>query len=224
MTNSLMTSEQRVAALEQLERLQRKNRQRTLWATWGSIIIAVAVLSMLIPSMLFLHNESERLKQSNDDLRKQIEKNDRQLEAKRAELRTVDDELTQKQDLLAAVQQKLGTNNVDDAKRLIVASEASRKITPRIFIHIRSKGQLPIAAEIAEKFRIKGYAVPKAEILVDKGPAHTEIRYFHQTANEHSDATALAREVGDDARVRFVPGYEDSPLVKPQQFEVWLAP
>src|SRR5262249_53903659 len=123
------------------------------------------------------------------------------------------------------VKQTLGTDNVSAAKNLIVESEpASSRVTPRIFIHIRSKEQISEANALAAKFKSKGYSVPRAEILVNTGPARPEIRYFHKTDEEANEAKDLAADVGTEVRARYIQGYENSPLVKPRQFELWLAP
>jgi hypothetical protein len=220
-----MTPEERLAALEELEQRQQKNQKRTVWAAWISIIIAVVVLGALTISIFYLNTEARRLTESNHQLDQQNEQKTRELKEKQDQLRSINAELAEKQDLVAAVRQKLGTNNVNDAKKLIVASEATpATITPRIFIHIRSNSQLSDANTLAAKFKAKGYSVPKAEILVDTGPARTEIRYFHKTEKEADEAADLAAEIGGETRARYIPGYENSPLVKPRQYELWLAP
>jgi septal ring factor EnvC (AmiA/AmiB activator) len=220
-----MTPEERLAALEQLEVRQKRNQRRTLWAAWGSIVVAVVVLGALIVSIFDLNREATRLMERNQQLDKQNEEKTRELKEKQDQLGKVNAELAQKQDLLAAVKQTLGTDNVSAAKNLIVASEpASSRITPRIFIHIRSQDQTSVADRLAAKFKSKGYSVPKAEILVNTGPARPEIRYFHKNEKEANEAAELAADVGGETRARYISGYENSPLVKPRQFELWLAP
>lgn len=225
MTESFMTPEERLAALEQLEIRQQRNQRRAVWAAWGSIGVAMVVLGVLISSIFLLNRESARLTRNNSDLEKQIEIRKGELAEQLKQLRSSKEELAQAQDILAGVRQKLGTDNVPEAKRIIAESGATiGKATPRIYIHIRSANQGPIANQLASQFTAKGYSVPKAEILVDKGPVRSEIRYFHQNEEERKEAAELAREVSGGAGVRYIPGFENSPLVKPRQFELWLGP
>jgi hypothetical protein len=153
-----------------------------------------------------------------------LQRTDAELAAKQTQLRQVEEEIARQQDLLASVQQKLGTGSVDDAKELILTADLSNQVTPRIYIQVRSKEQLDIAHALAQNFKAKGYAVPKAEILVNQGPKKTEVRYFHRTNEEKEEATRIAGDIGPEVTAQFIPGSENSPLVKPRQYEVWLAP
>jgi hypothetical protein len=230
MTDSFLTPEERLAALNELEKRQRQIQKRAVQAAWGSIIIAMSVLAALIIAIFSLFQEKRQLETDKVHLQTQkqqleadIDDKSHQVGEKREELALLNQELAQSREQFAAVRQKLGTGNIAEAKRLAIEDEGSSKVTPRIYIHIPSKNQLQIAHQLAQQFRSKGYSVPKAEILVDQRLGRTEVRYFHQTENEHEEATSLARDIGGGALAKYIGGYENSRLVKPRQFEVWLA-
>ncbi|MBI2875308.1 MAG: hypothetical protein HYY20_00310, partial [Candidatus Tectomicrobia bacterium] len=71
-----------------------------------------------------------------------------------------------------------------------------------------------------------GFSVPGIEIT-DTGPKNNvDVRYFRK--NERDEAkhvVNILKESGiEDAREKYIPGYEDSTSVKPNQFEVWFTP
>jgi hypothetical protein len=97
---------------------------------------------------------------------------------------------------------------------------------PRIFVHVRSAAQRKAAQSITAQFTAQGYVFPKAAILVARGPLQTQVRYFHRAdAREAAQVAALLTQVHRQPVVsRFIAGYEDSPLLQPRHYEVWLAP
>ena len=226
MAEPLMTPEQRLAALEQLEARQRHSQKRAVWAAWGSLAVAAVMLTILIGFATYRLADVQRQVSRLTDETKKLNGD---IATKKEELNRVSADLSHKQELLASVSLKLGTNNVDDAKKELATSEAaaSSKIIPRVFVHVRSKDQISLSKQIAEMLRAKGYSVPRAEILVDKGPPQTEVRYFH--GDEDKEATAIALDLAKqmnltDAKAKSIRGFETSPLVKPRQFEIWLGP
>jgi hypothetical protein len=83
-----------------------------------------------------------------------------------------------------------------------------------------------VAYFITAQFTAQGYVFPKAAILVERGPLQTQVRHFHHAdAPEAAHVAALLTQVHRQPVVsRFIPGYEDSPLLQPRHYEVWLAP
>ena len=103
MTDTFMTPEQRLAALAELETRQRHNQKRAVWAAWGSIIIAVVVLAVLLVSIFLLNREAGQLTQRNNQLTKTNIGIENELKEKHEKLESVEAVLKQKQDLLAVV-------------------------------------------------------------------------------------------------------------------------
>ena len=217
MAEPLMTPEQRLVALEQLEARQGRIQKRAVWGA-GFLAFAAVVLAILIGFATYqLADVQKKIHNLNSDLKK-----------KKRTLADVNAELTQKQDLLASISHKLGTGQVPAAREELQKAESGlSKIIPRVFIHIRSKEQLDISKKITEMLRTKGYNVPRADILVDQGPGQTEVRYFHSDEDKEAAdiALGLSKELNlTDAKSKPIRGFETSPLVKPRQFEIWLGP
>jgi hypothetical protein len=105
-------------------------------------------------------------------------------------------------------------------------STAGADTAPRIYLHIRSPAQLKVAQHITAQMKKKGYVFPKAEILVEKGPQQTQVRYFRRTeASEAASITALLTQVHrQQATTSYIRGYEDSPLIRSRHYEIWLSP
>ncbi|HWH76844.1 MAG TPA: hypothetical protein VNT76_05710, partial [Candidatus Binatus sp.] len=158
MAEPLMTAEQRLAALEQLEARQQRSQKRAVRAAWSALVIAAAVLALLIG---FATSRLLKVQQEVARLALETGKLGAEIAAKKDQLTQVNAELAHKQELLASVSLKLGTNNVADAKKELESSEsaASSKVTPRVFIHVRSKEQLTLSKQIAELLRAQGYSV-----------------------------------------------------------------
>ena len=82
------------------------------------------------------------------------------------------------------------------------------------------------ATEIADALKKRGFIVPKEEILVDKGPNTTEVRYFRESEK------AMAGEIFEllrghldikNAKLAYIPGYEASKAIRPNHYEIWLS-
>jgi hypothetical protein len=93
-----------------------------------------------------------------------------------------------------------------------------------IYLHIRNEQQRKEAQQIAAQLEEKGFIVPGVQ-LVDTGPANTQLRYFHTA--EQSEAVQTIKVLSNldiDAKLQYIPGYEDSTKVAPNRFELWFAP
>jgi hypothetical protein len=106
------------------------------------------------------------------------------------------------------------------------SAAAGGNTAPRIFGQIRCAAQRKAAQSVTAPFTAQGYVLPKAAILVERGPLQSRVRSFHHAdAREATNLAALLTQVHRQPVVsRFIPGYEDSPLLQPRHYEVWLAP
>ncbi|HET7787318.1 MAG TPA: hypothetical protein VFL36_15220 [Myxococcales bacterium] len=109
-----------------------------------------------------------------------------------------------------------------EAVRALPAS--SRATAPgRVFVQIRSREQWAQYESCTRALRSAGFAVPKPELIADRGPARDELRYFHDADAEQARRIAgVVRSVlGREPVTVAIRGYD---LVPPRQFELWLAP
>jgi hypothetical protein len=97
---------------------------------------------------------------------------------------------------------------------------------PRISLHIQSPDQHAAAQRLADRLQQKGYSVPKAAILVAKGPSRTEVRYFHTA--EAEGATAIAVLLHEAYRppvaTSYIRGHKAASPDRSQRYEIWLGP
>jgi hypothetical protein len=128
---------------------------------------------------------------------------------------------------LGSVARKLAANDVSTAAQVLaeqVKPELAKASSgPRVFIQTRSKDQSALYDRCAALLRGAGVVVPKPELVLDKGPARTQLRYFHDADAE--EARRLAQlfkgPFSREPTIVAVRGYD---LVPPRQFELWLSP
>jgi hypothetical protein len=108
----------------------------------------------------------------------------------------------------------------------IVVAAAPVRYERRVYFQIRTREQTGRYRACARMLAADGWKVPPVEYVPDRGPATNQVRYFRAEEADQAQALALSlgKCVGGRVAVILVGGYRDSPLVKPQQFEVWFAP
>jgi hypothetical protein len=113
------------------------------------------------------------------------------------------------------------------AATLLIGAPPSAGDMPvrRVYFQARATNQQPLFRRCADNLLKAGYRVPKLELVPQTGPAVSTVRYFRPT--ERDEALKVVEDLGDCAGTQFavvqIGGYEQSPLVKPHQFEVWFA-
>ena len=100
-------------------------------------------------------------------------------------------------------------------------------LPPRFYIHIGDDSQRGQAQELAALLKQKGYAVPGIERVGDKGVRNNQLRYFLEPepgTPTPQDLVALLNTFKYGPwKENYVRGYENSPKVRPGQYELWFA-
>ncbi len=103
----------------------------------------------------------------------------------------------------------------------------SGQLPPRVYIQIKDESQTDLAQGIQRELIAKGYVVPGIERVGVRMPSKTQIRYFHKDEREIKGATALAGLLATmqvpDAQPVFISGFEGSPKIRFNHYELWLA-
>jgi hypothetical protein len=96
----------------------------------------------------------------------------------------------------------------------------------QVSLHIQSPAQHEIAQRLVEQLQERGYVIPKAAIVVPKGPPRTEVRYFSPTEAEEATAIAmlLAQPYRAPATSSYIRGRKDASKTQPRHYEIWLGP
>ena len=101
---------------------------------------------------------------------------------------------------------------------------AAAETRPTIYVQIRSEGDRLAALAWQGLLRAQGATVPSIELVGERSPARSELRYFRRS--EEQRATQVRNRMGQagaTVQLKYIPGHEDSKRVRPLQFEVWFA-
>lgn len=106
----------------------------------------------------------------------------------------------------------------------VVAALGAGTRPARVFFHIRSEDQRPWAQSLAGILIENGAVVPKIERL-DFGPSRTELRFYREKERREVETMVrVARQHGLNITLRYIPGREEDPRIRPRTYELWLAP
>jgi hypothetical protein len=210
-----------------IEKLGRSSRRAGVASLLGVLI----VIGSLTYSALKLSSLQEQTDQKREELKAlnaESESLSRSLEAKSQELDRKQRELELVNSALLQVgsSSQTGLNLVKQSLEKTIESDPNvARTIARVFIHIRDKSQHASARRIATLLQKQGFIVPGVEILVDRGPTTTQVRYFRRDeADEARRIVKILLEAGvRDASESLVAGYENSTGVKPRQYEIWFA-
>ncbi|WP_176060954.1 hypothetical protein [Paraburkholderia sp. BCC1876] len=202
------------------EALAKSSRQAAFLSAIGFVLIGVAI-ALCIYGLYVLEG---KVRLAEAQLRT-LQSTSIQLTADIAGERA---EYVRLQSVLDRARLQLGTGDTDAAGKTLaapIAVNGAETVAPRVYIQIRSDTQRPLYERLAGVFRESHIVVPAPELL-EKGPNETEVRYFRKVDEKVAGELAdTVRKITDGiVQVRYVSGYEDSPLVKPHQLELWLGP
>ena len=127
-------------------------------------------------------------------------------------------------ELSKASTQNLSEGEQEQLKRL---QATLPPLPPRFYIHIGDDSQRGLAQELATLLKQKGYTVPGIERVGDKGVKSNQLRYFLEPESGAQTPQELVAMLNTFRygpwREVFVRGYENSPKVRPGQYELWFA-
>ncbi len=95
-----------------------------------------------------------------------------------------------------------------------------------VYMHIRSEDQRNTAKVILDKLDRKGFNMPGIE-LVNVGPVNqAELRFFRKVEEaEAKEIAGFLKELNvSDIVTRYVPGFENSIVLRSRHFEIWFGP
>lgn len=127
-------------------------------------------------------------------------------------------------ELSKASTQNLSEGEQEQLKRL---QTTLPPLPPRFYIHIGDDSQRGQAQELAALLKQKGYAVPGIERVGDKGVKTNQLRYFLEAEPGTPTPKELVAMLSTFKyglwKENHVRGYENSPKVRPGQYELWFA-
>jgi hypothetical protein len=220
MTGGLMSPEQRLRALQELEQRQQRNQRRVVQAVWASIVAGILVLSVIVASATWqldsLNQQKIRLQGDITALKKQKETVVRDLE--QAEQRRI---------AAAGTLANLPEAQLKQAieKQLATAPQTAA-LLPRIYMQIVDRADSAHAQVIRKALQDAGYIVLGIEYVpTARGLETTDVRFYHAAEKGEAEKIAkLLKNAGEPTvSPKYLPQYETSTRVRPNHFEVWLA-
>jgi hypothetical protein len=200
--------------------IERRSRFGSLLTAVGFLVIAGVVGASVL--------EVGRLQQNLGALNTTIRAKQKTLQDLNSQVSVVRTQLATSKEQISKSAFLLGTGNVEGAKQGLAqaASLQSEATVGRVFFEIRSADQRPTFQQCAKLVLTLGYKVPGPELVSNRGPKETSLRYFHKADAGEAEKLAgtISKCTAGPASVTLIGGYEDSPLIKPRQFEVWFAP
>jgi hypothetical protein len=99
------------------------------------------------------------------------------------------------------------------------------KLPKRVYIQIKNEDQRDLAKQIQTQLIAQGWVVPGIE-RVAVMPSQSQVRYFHDGENEAAIQLKdlVVKQGLSNVEVKSIHGYENSPKVNFNQFELWIAP
>jgi conflict system STAND superfamily ATPase len=226
-----------------------QRRRRNLWR----LLFGSAILVLLV-AFLSVYRESSRRAEVNAAERLGVKQGaameKRELEKEITELEKADPRLEKFAALKTLVPKftcaKAGTDLSSDADMINktleidctqyeqIKTTAPDALPPRIYIHIQTQEQRPVAEDLRSWLKAQRYdANPRRTIVAgieyvgSRKLTTSRIRYFHDNRDESDWAwqiyTAL-NKICIEARPQFIKGFEESDSIRPRHFELWLAP
>lgn len=158
----------------------------------------------------------------------QISALDTTLEARRATVKQLEDDITAKQsqaneletrlhDLNAAIQ-LLPRNQVEMA-----IQKSAAIIRPRVYIQIANEGQRPLAGKASAALKAAGYDVPGIEYVGARAPKANQLRFFERSetgGRQVKAALKVLKSIGVDAHEQYIS--LPSASTAPRHLEVWF--
>lgn len=215
----------------QVEQLGRRSRTAAIISLVGFLLVLAA-----IGFSIWQIGELEARKRTLDAETKALE----------ARVAVLNKDIAAKRETLDRISRQVAAGDVAAVEKTLVQQATASALVPlipigapktdapraaatdlrRVYFQIRSREQRARYRACARMLVADGWKVPPVELVPDRGPSVNQVRYFR--ADEADQAQALALSLGKcvngRASVILVGGYKESPLVKPQQFEVWFAP
>jgi hypothetical protein len=105
------------------------------------------------------------------------------------------------------------------------SAPAPSEVAPRVYIQVLNQDELLRARSLAAPLRDAGFVVPRPEV-VGTGPSANEVRFFRNAERDKAEqiVAVVSKSGAANTRSVYVSGYEDSRGVRPNHFELWLAP
>ncbi|HEX8370190.1 MAG TPA: hypothetical protein VF604_16705 [Pyrinomonadaceae bacterium] len=183
-----------------------------------------------------LADSNQQLTQQTETLVKQrdeLEKSEKMLAEQKFELEKLDEEIKEKQKLIASFQEaarSVAEKNPGQGEQLKQAFEnkisqnfSGRQIPPRIYIQIAGEDQRARATDIARQLQNKGYLMPGIENVRNKSPKVSELRACSSDDVARTDVGAITDALESLSVTLGEPKFlTNCGKARPRHYELWF--
>jgi chromosome segregation ATPase len=190
-----------------------------------SITAFFALIGYSAYKLYSINRETAEATEKLNVVKKEAERLEADIEKKRNEIAGLDKKI----EALNEVNSKISIMNpqlVRQAiKEVIESSPKAAGALPRIYVHIKDETQRARAKQIVRKLQEDKFIVPGIENVGEKASGNTVLKYFHKNDQETADAKQIIELLQSEkivATAQYTPGFEDSNIVRPRHYELWL--
>jgi len=222
-----MDAQDKLQLLRAIEEAEPSNRRHANAIAWGSVVLAAALMALLIGL------SSRQL----IEIRKQVDAKQRELDgqvealaAKQREIQELENVRQAKNAQVLALQGIL--NTLPDLQRSALVDRAltqrpeTARVVPRIYLQVVDPTDRTFGNAIRRALEDASYLVLGLQVVPQAtGLRVTDVRFYRKVEEPEAERIlAVLKAAGEgNARINYLRGFEDSPKVRPNHFEVWLA-
>jgi len=218
---SFMTPEERVKALEALEKRQQRLQKRVAVSAWVSVAVAAVVLVGLIS---FASSRLSALRSETVNLLKEKKTLEEDIVRLKREMETTEQ---QKVAAIGALSEVPEAQRKDAVSKQLAASPQSAALLPRIYMQTVRRDDDARAQRVRKALAAAGYLVLGIENVPKAlpGQKRSDVRYYHSVEQPEAEKIAAVMKSAGEANVAvlYLKQYENSTATRPNHFEVWLA-
>jgi len=215
----IITPEERIRQLRQLEERGAQIRRRATWASWASVALAALVLGGLI------FGASRKL----DDLKSQVEDKKKEIADKTGNIDALKKEIDSKKTELAQLEGKVAQaldKNAGPQQRAAALNDLAVHSVPRVYLQITDELDRKSAEMLKDSLQKAGFRLLGVEC---RGDAISiikvaDVRYYK--SKDEKTAAKLVETVknatNQDVKLKPLLQYENDPRVHQNDFELWL--
>lgn len=220
-----LTPDDRIALVEQLERDGAARQRRAVFAMWGAVVLAAAVLALLVWMARRELGQAQAELQAVQVQRAAVTTQIAELRRTQAD---VERQLQESRSALAASLGVLG--RVQEGARgaavdaQLAADPAAAQLLPRVYLHIVSQADRAAADQVAKQLGAAGFIVVSTEYVPAAATLRvSDVRYYKKAEQAGAERiAAVLKELGVQLRLNYL-NLENNTRVRPNHFEVWFA-
>lgn len=168
-------------------------------------------------------------------LQETVSAKEQELAEKQSQATILDSQIAQKKAEVDALQRTISAvglqseqagQQVQQAFRAEIAKRPeTAQLLPRVWLHIRDESQRARAKSVAEALLSAGFAVPGIEMVGNKAPNKSQVRYFEkndQVTKDCDGIVAVAAKMNIALEKEYIPPSADLVAIQARHYEIFF--